>query len=442
MSDQLESNPSSPQPKRFCYQQAETIEHLYLATKLADVHFAFAAPRHTRIPAHKTLLAANSDVFEKMLYDKSSPKGDVPIANATDAVFKEFLQFFYLGEVKLTAENIAGVFGLGQKYNVQKCMDACIQILKKDLTNENVCIVLANALHCAQNDVIKICELFIVLNTASLFKSADFLDCSRETLAHILKMQLLSCSEVEIFEACMAWVAAKSQLTILTKAVVKKYLDDLYYEIRFASMTMPQFCKLSSKYGPVLSKDFEAITRVIVEPDSQSSKFNKFPRHATWSAKDIVKCERALGNAQMSIQFKCKSETTFSITKPLLLGQFICGSLNVNRSDLQLRLPVDVDITEANDLNGANTKSLLKMKTQLQSMETNVVLTHPVLIRPGFFYTICIEPFPQDYGFYSNELKKDVQLDVDTKIEFHKGFVATKDKKLIGLISALFFNRI
>lgn len=441
MSGQLEPHSSSPQPKRFRYQQAETVGHLYLATKLADVYFTSATPRHERIPAHKTILAANSDEFERMFYGESKHTGDITITDASEAVFKAFLQFFYLSEVQLTVENIAGVFGLGQKYNVRKCVDACTQILNNDLTDENVCVILAHAIRCAQNDVIKVCEWRIILNTASVFKSAGFLECSQESLGHILKMNLLTCSEVDVFEACMAWVAAKSQLSILTKSVVKKYLDDLYHEIRFASMTMPQFCKLSAKYNQVLSKDFEAITRIIVEPESQSSKFNRFPRQAEWNANDAVKCDRALGNGQTSMMFECKSETIFSTNRLMLLGQFTCDKIGC-RGNLLPNLSVDVEITESSVYLDVNATSVLKMKAQLQSTETNVLLPQPVLIKPGFFYKICIQPFPNDHWFDSKELKREVLLDSDIKITFHRCRFTAKDKKVIGLISVLFFNRI
>lgn len=269
-----------------------------------------------------------------------------------------------------SAEYIGDVIHLGYKYHVKACVDACAQILKNDLTGENVCVVLAHAIPCNQNEVIKVCEKYILVNTASVFKSAGFSECDKEVLAHIMKMNVLSCTEIEMFEGCMAWVRAKAERTVLTKTMVEKYLGELYYEFRFASMTMQQLCQLSSKYSLVLPKHFEAIARVIVEPEFWSSKFSKLPRHAVWDADAIVKCNRARGNENMSIRLTIKSETTFSTNQPILLGKFECGKIGYNgflQHDLRSHLSVDVEIIETTDLDGANAKSLLKMMTQLES---------------------------------------------------------------------------
>lgn len=93
-------------------------------------------------------------------------------------------------------------------------------------------------------------------------------------------------------------------------------------------------------------------------------------------------------------------------------------------------------------MNGANSKNLLKMKTQLRSKDTSVLLQHPVLVRPGYFYTISIEPFPDDHIFYSVELKTEEQLEPDITIKFPKFSISQMNKKVFGLISALDFNRI
>lgn len=96
-------------------------------------------------------------------------------------------------------------------------------------------------------------------------------------------MGVLSCSEVDVFKACMAWVKAKSKQSAVTKPIVDKYLGDLYYSIRFASMTIQEFCQLSTEYNDVLSSDYETITKMIAMPGYTPEKFNSTPRIPKWN---------------------------------------------------------------------------------------------------------------------------------------------------------------
>lgn len=245
MSDQKEQNPQ--QEKLYSNGDLlESVKEIYLNTKSCDVNFSFNSANGPgkRVAAHKCLLAASSDVFNAMFYGDLKEPGDVHLADSSDAAFMEFLQFFYLSDVKLTMENITEVMYLGQKYNVKGCISVCVEFLKDNLTAENVCSCLDLAILYDHNDLVKMCEKIIILDTVAVFKSVDFLECNKRASHHILKMDLLSCSEVDVFEACMNWVTTTSEQQILSKAIVDMHLGDLFYEIRFKSMTMQQFCTL------------------------------------------------------------------------------------------------------------------------------------------------------------------------------------------------------
>lgn len=77
---------------------------LYLKGDVAIVHFLLKneAGEIERIPAHKVLLAARSDVFHRMFYGELKEKSDVTIVDASASAFKEFLQCFYMNKVQLT----------------------------------------------------------------------------------------------------------------------------------------------------------------------------------------------------------------------------------------------------------------------------------------------------------------------------------------------------
>lgn len=318
---------SSPPPKRFRYQQIQvkSVEHLYLKSKFADVNFQFISNDGvsvTRVPAHKNILAIESDVFERMFYGQLKESDNVTILDVSDAAFREFLQFFYLADVNLTAENIAGVMYLGHKYNFKDCVDACVQLLKENLTDDNVCTVLSLANFDELGDLLKICEKRILLNTATVFESAGFLECDEKALEHILKMDALPCPEIDVYEACMAWVRARSQQDALTMELIEMHLGKLYYEIRFVSMSIQDLCTLKAKYNAVLSTDFEAIIRLIARVDLNSDRFNMAPRHAKWNTDANIICDRKYYNT-MARRYALNTEEkiTFSTNEPIVFGK-------------------------------------------------------------------------------------------------------------------------
>lgn len=250
------------------------VAKFYLDSDSADVKFTFGLNDNgsaIQIEAHKILLAAGSDVFRAIFYGKLKEAGEIHMTDVSDAAFKEFLQYFYKNKLKLSAENIVEVMYLGQKYNVPKCVEDCADILKRTLNDENIFTGLLMAILYDQTELLKVCEKHIISYTDAVFKTTGFLECDRNVLQHILNMELFSCSEVNVFDACMDWVKAKSKCDVLTKEIIQEYLGDLYYNIRFASMTMHQLCGLQMKYGSVISSDFIDITKIIImEPAQQT----------------------------------------------------------------------------------------------------------------------------------------------------------------------------
>lgn len=319
---------ASPPAKkeRFQQDQVNSTERLYRSKNFSDVNFLFVSDDGTAlesIAAHKNLLAADSDVFEKMFYGGLNETGDVTIVDASAAAFKEFLQFFYFNDVRLSNEHMAEVMQLGDKYNVKKCVNKCVDLLKNDLTNENVCTILPLIRFDDEGNLAKICEKQILLHTDEVFASSGFLGCSKAELAHILQMKFLPCSEVDVFEACMAWVRAKSKEKTVTKAMVAEYLGDLYYEIRFVSMSTEEVCSLKRKYDAVLSDDFEAIIRLIVRLDIHSERFNSLPREAAWNPNAVMTCDRKSYNTLAErYVLDIEEKITFSSNQPIVLGKF------------------------------------------------------------------------------------------------------------------------
>lgn len=438
--------------------QLKNTQNLYMNEKFADTWFSFDANGKSDngtdalahcVPAHKALLAAASDVFEAMFYGQLKENGIINVTDASKSAFSQFLQFFYLSEVKVTTEHVEDLLYLGQKYNVTECILTCVQFLKDSLTDANVCTVLSNAIFYDQIELMELCERRILVNTAEIIQSVDFLHCDRRVLKHILKMNILSCAEFNVFEACMAWIGARNaEEKFPSNALIDTYLGDLFYEIRFASMTIQEFCALATVHESKLQpEDFMAITHIIGKSEciQSNTKFNRMPRQAKWNVAAIMRCNRELGyTIPRRIPLDTEEDTVFSVNTPLLLGSFMCAKIVVGGYHCRVLLsplPFHVEISETKDLVNVNAKILSTMTVDLQSTDTHILLTQPILIRPRHFYKISIKKFPEEHCFFSQDLKTEVQLDADIMVKFHNDRAAAK-RRFVGLVSSLKFNKV
>lgn len=259
--------------------------HLYINTEDADVFFVIENNdgNSTRIPAHKNLLATRSKVFSAM-FSSNWKQGDVTLIGISVGAFMQFLEYFYLNYVKITSKYVTEVMIIADRYDVQQSVDDCTQFLAEVLGPENVLSVLDCAMICRQDELLKLCENQLILNTSTILKTADFLECGENVLEHILKIDYFSCREVEVLTACMEWVKAKAKEPVLSKEMVEKYLGKLFYQIRFASITMQELCSLPSEYDDILANDFQKIVKIIVVPGFKSSTFSTNRRQITLDA--------------------------------------------------------------------------------------------------------------------------------------------------------------
>lgn len=354
--------------------------------------------------------------------------------------------------------------------------------LKDTATAENISIALGLAIRHNHSDLLKFCEQFVMMNTNAVLESSGFLACDQQTLAHIIKENLLACSDVKVFESCMEWVKAKSEQSVLTKAIVDEHLGDLFYEIRFSSMTHRAFCDLSEKYDAVLSKDFKAIIKLITLPNFQAEKFNVHPRRIKldgWGTKDI--CNRILYDGVKydsydyeglsTITVYQEEETVFSTNKPLYLVGLACvpgscdskdddvvtdkgdgvnddtGSSAVNNDDdpSNRTVSIKMQIIEYSDSYSDDDDAKLLMSTNIKiaSQPESIPLPWPVLVKPEFYYRISINPYPDSFSYEPKQLKDEVHLPSRANIKFFNCPTAFNElserNEPVGLISTLEF---
>ncbi|XP_055326195.1 BTB/POZ domain-containing protein 3-like [Sitodiplosis mosellana] len=427
-------------------------EKLYLNSEVADVHFVFESnDDNERVPAHKAHLMTGSDVYAKMFSGSWKEMDTVKVGDVSAAAFKEFLQFFYFGQVKLTMENVAAVMNLGEMYNVTECLTVCTKFLKNNLNDDNVCRNYGLAILFNQDDLKQSCETVIGLNTNAVLKSTGFLSCDQKVLVEILRLNWLSCTEIELFEACMYWVKATVEEGDLTKELMQVKLGDSLYGIRFGSMSFEEFGALMPAYGHLfVGNELVDIIQMITNKEFQAAMFNgnreKRSDSNPWETNEWFYCNRLLSTYKVIKPYFIKNlETTkFSSNEPFLLIGFTIQYIKIYRDGKYTKceeVSTEITIVEMS-VPYDSKKEVVMYNGEAKLTSNEFPLSTPLLIRPGFLYEIRLKQNPPENCAIGLPLKSEVQMNDVITIQFHDDPLIPDDISPTNLIYRLHFNKI
>lgn len=412
----------------------KSIAKLYLKEELADVKFAFKQNGTTQtVSAHKLILASASPVFNTMFFG-SLPENDVvDIVDASLGEFEEFLQFFYLSEVRLTMENTEGVARLADKYDMLDCMNTCATFLESQLTNRNMFWGYQLAISLNNQKLRKFCEDKIVYLAFELFKSQAFLHCDRKVLKNILEMDELACSEFDIFTACMEWAKISCRQNKLSEdsGNLKKQLSDCFYLIRFGQLRSEEIGELMTNkvYAGMFSRD--ELLEVLCATTAKDFKLRKFKQKSRSNpsfernSNPILICSLIGANDCSTVVIGSKNYVTFSTNVPVLLGKFQCVSIIESNYGRPAHLTFNINITEK-DLHTGKDNVLFTGTVDYGEQERTptVNLTRAIVVRPKKQYTICFECTTNiDNGWYAcrtGPLPSCIELDQGITVTIHQ----------------------
>lgn len=278
--------------------------------KNGDITFIVSGKK---IRAHRNIIAALSLAYRDQFYHTDRNKSEFEVNGVSEAAFKEFLQFFYCEEIKLTVENVCTVLDLAEKSIVPGLVKECLDYILHNVNIQNLCTVYQSAISHNIPLLKDSCEYKIAENTIELFGTDNFRQCDQETLGHILKLEKLNCEEIAIFDACIAWARAACDKNNIdgTKAKnLRNALGNAIYEIRFGSMALREFVDRYQEIEDFFNyREYKEITFMIAKKDFTPQLFNPAPRRFD---EDRVKVEVHV------CLFDCRNKATLEICLQLL----------------------------------------------------------------------------------------------------------------------------
>lgn len=152
----------------------------------------------------------------------------------------------YCDELSLTLLNAVQVLQAARKYQINGLTQRCLEFVANNLTDNDVCSLLERAVSISEQPLIDVCLCHIECHTAAVFQSPSFLAVSQTALTHIVSLQTLDVSELDLFHACVAWAEHRATISSPTKValngkVLRRHLEPLVPLIRFPTMTTEEF---------------------------------------------------------------------------------------------------------------------------------------------------------------------------------------------------------
>ncbi|XP_055307613.1 BTB/POZ domain-containing protein 3-like [Sitodiplosis mosellana] len=430
------------------------VKTLYLDEETADVHFVFESNGQTdRIPAHKTLLIAASKVFRAMFNGQWKEKDEVPIPDVFAADFKMFLQYFYLSEVELSMENVEAVMSLSHQYDIGACFNDCATLLEHSLTADNACRIYALAIFYGHEELKTECEIFISLNTENVLKSSGFLEYDRETLSEIIRLDAISCSETTVFNACVEWVKTTSEHDEISKVLVQNHLGNLFYDIRFGSMTMQEFNAICTAHGCLFTdKEQQGITKLIKSKKTQWKSFNGTRRVSPLEKSDELKCNLEADVTPEGHDIEHIETAKFSTNKTLLLKAIVFCEVYAHvfpmeePYELEDNFTGELTVLEIDPLNTDEKEArvlYVNENVELLSYEhVTILLPKPLTIRRGFKYEIRFEKNENSgNGVTAFFISHEVKIKPDIIVKFDRD-PYSRENENHGLVWELRFSDI
>lgn len=404
---------------------SEVSRRQYLNKRTADVFFTFDNSNE-RVPAHKSVLAAASEVFDRMFYGPMAMSGDVSLPGKAPEAFKNLLQFCYLDEVVLKFDDITEVMSLLHEYQLMESLMLCGKFLVDNWTIEDICSMYDWAISLQMEEFQTFYERKICVHIAEIFKTDDFLSCSFNVLEHILNMDSLLCDESAILSACLDWARYKckqngkdgNDVDNLREFLIDKSKGrNLLWNIRYGSIAHAEFLAHLDAAGGLFedATEYEDVIRLLLgSKNVKTGKFQTEPRklcQLCWN-EQAVECDLLAGPRIDRETFGSKQiVNVMTVDGLILLEGFYNAKMVAHYINYNLFV-TEFSIKEQ-PINGLGETKLL-YKNRL-TFEDNQELyfqlkPNPIVLKPGFEYHCEFSFESSDIRYDRYEIRKKIKL--------------------------------
>ena len=195
---------------------AQSLGRILFSEEFADITVVVEGSQE-RIPAHKQILAASSEVFKSMLYGPfvEGTTNEVVLSGVDTSTLKNLLSFMYTGSLELDLYTLVPLIEAAERYCVVSAIEELYkvadQLLNAAAVNAEVLeqtgFIMATSYNRGIDRVLEMCLEYFDIHIKDLVESEVFLKMPIELLQLIFGRDTLDDGffEVRLYLACLRW---------------------------------------------------------------------------------------------------------------------------------------------------------------------------------------------------------------------------------------------
>jgi BTB/POZ domain-containing protein 9 len=184
------------------------IASLLFSEKRSDVHFLLGREDESKqkIPAHRAILAARSEIFAKLFYgpwSEANSGDDIVIDDVDPKAFRALISAIYTDSCELDDSIVLGALYCAAKYQCAALLKNVNSFVKDQCSVGNACGVLQQlpTVFAGQTSALR----FIEENCFEVISTRGWNELSIDKMELILRSDRLTIQEIELFRAVLKW---------------------------------------------------------------------------------------------------------------------------------------------------------------------------------------------------------------------------------------------
>lgn len=402
------------------------IASLFYNSKFSDVKFLIS-PQQNEIFAHKLILAISSSEFENL-------QNVVYLPEYTYNGFREFLRYIYTNEIILDENNVIEVFQLSEIFKIKSLERECADKIKYFLVTNKNCDFLANwpeiwLISEVKNEILN----YVGKNPLKYFNSRNVLILDQDDLEKILKLDFVEAPEADYYNLALMWSKSmcKSKSIEPTDKNLRECLEDLFYLIRFPSMSSDEFEDCYCYTSKLLTIEESILILYFIRTGGGETKFCKEPRGiilenendfefvSEYEYEEIEKHELIVDQKckkcffpitlERKVSYKCFNSLSFSTNNDILLKGFTIRTIpNISEKGIK---KISIIVTTGWE----SIKSQILYNKSLKITESfseefskhDLYFEKPIVIKEKVPYNFCFK-IDEDDNHFKSGLNKGV----------------------------------
>ena len=160
--------------------------------------------------------------------------------NQSSILFYLTDRYIYADVCRINHKNVFELIHASKVLGLAELEKRCVEVVKGELAVNNVGEFASQALQFKSDEYLNICMEYFQYHTHEVIKTDEFLNISNEALEKLLSTDSISCSELDMFKACIAWAKKECERKDFeeTPENLRQVLGNVLRIIRFPAIPL------------------------------------------------------------------------------------------------------------------------------------------------------------------------------------------------------------